>query len=210
MNLDYKIAGKLLGIIVVLGLGTSIALGWTGNSSTPPANNAPAPINVGSFSQTKGGPLWASFLGSQTNLYVVNNATMSRLGVGTKFGGNNSTNAPVQALEVDGAAAINGGLNLWGQTNINGILKITTSPFSGYVLTSDSSGNATWKQIPAQQAPAGCQVTAFCNANSKIVDVMCNCGEGNNFTYNNPGTTGWVPQGGNCFHRIEGRACYTG
>jgi len=51
---------KTISVISVSALtivGISYAQAWTGNTSTAPANNAPAPINVGSSSQIKGGGL---------------------------------------------------------------------------------------------------------------------------------------------------------
>ncbi|MBX4215629.1 hypothetical protein KW797_01630 [Candidatus Parcubacteria bacterium] len=61
---------KPLLLAIVLSLGVSYVYAWTGPTATPPAENTPPPLNVGSVSQVKTGGIWAGSLGADGALQV--------------------------------------------------------------------------------------------------------------------------------------------
>lgn len=62
---------KLIILALLIGVGLNYAsAAWTNPSVGPTGGNAQAPVNVSLSSQTKNGPLWANFLGSQGNIYA--------------------------------------------------------------------------------------------------------------------------------------------
>lgn len=96
MNFVFKNIVKPFGEIVrplILALalfyGAAVVSAWTGPTSAPPGNNAPAPINVSGTSQVKAGGLWIGSLGTDG---------------GATFGGNVGvgTVSPGQKLDVAG------------------------------------------------------------------------------------------------------------
>ncbi len=75
----------LLGLTIGLGVNYIFAAGWTGPGATPPGNNTPAPINVSTIAQSKGGfvPSGALFdvsgLFTSDRLIVAGDATVGDL-----------------------------------------------------------------------------------------------------------------------------------
>jgi hypothetical protein len=92
-----------------------------------------------------GGSPGGSSTAVQINEFSAFGGNAAYIGTSTDFkrlllGG--ATDDSTSWLQANGNIAVSG-------TTITSTLKVTTSPTSGYVLTSDSSGNATW------QAPSG-------------------------------------------------------
>ncbi|MDP3902069.1 MAG: hypothetical protein Q8Q21_00590 [bacterium] len=131
---------SFLAIVVGLALaaGISSAAGvWNNPTSNPTGGNTDAPINVGSSGQAKAG--------------------------GLALGTSNASSAPSGGLYVGGATNFYGltGFNQTATFNIsrtifNAGIKIPTSAGKGKVLTSNSSGEASWdKGISAPSYDSG-------------------------------------------------------
>lgn len=113
MTKNYKTILKFLTVVLSLTVVSSVALAaWTNPTQTPPNGNTAAPINVGTDSQTKNGPFWATVLSSSGGGYINGN-----LGVGVA--------SPAAKLDVLGL--IKGQhLMLYGDGD-NATLKLSTS-----------------------------------------------------------------------------------
>ena len=79
------------------------------------------------------------------NINVVGTSTVS--GASTIHGAAtlNSTLGVLGTASISGATTINNTLGVLGATTISGSINIPTGAINGYVLTTDASGNATWK-----------------------------------------------------------------
>ena len=97
-NLMAKIFSylKILILALMLSIGISYALAWTGPTGTPPNNNVAAPINTGVGNQTKTGGLLTIFDGWM-------NGSLGVTG-GASFGGNVGigTVSPTHKLDING------------------------------------------------------------------------------------------------------------
>lgn len=121
----------LLGLVIGLGVNYIFAAGWSGPSTTPPGNNTPAPVNVSTIAQSKGGivPTGALFdisgLFTSDRLLVAGDATVGDL---------SSTANPSATYPSHVCANANGTLELCGTpTTVTGQQVYT---ISGGVQTS--------------------------------------------------------------------------
>jgi hypothetical protein len=99
----------ILALFLSLGAGVIFAQ-WTNPPGPFPAGQPPAPVNVGSDSQTKAGPFWAGLLGSEGSLYISTNAEIvgdTLIGGSITIGGGNP--APGKLL----SSTDDQGLGVW-------------------------------------------------------------------------------------------------
>ena len=174
-----KIKQSILAIVIGLALaaGVSWAQIYKDPTCNPPNCNTPTPINVGIENQQKGGGVFFT----------------------SPFGG----------INVNGAANF-GGLTQFNQSttfnNYPAIFKagivIPTNAGEGRVLTSDSSGNASWKSpqssISFKKGQEKMNVGCSSNWRSKTIDV----GSPITFVYVAMGQGGWAG-GGWSFQRTR-------
>jgi len=168
---------------VLLGLGIQYAVAQTWNAapSSPPSNNVPAPINVGSGSQIKLGGL-------------------SVLGQGVASGSS--------TLDVEGVGYIRG--LVLGSNNGSALQILDGNQGTDKVLTSDANGNARWSALgggssgtcnetPTAVVPSttyhnttgtklavvvsGNAVDAYISASPSFVAPVVSSTDGNSFTF---------------------------
>ena len=140
-------AAAVAATAAILLCGGCLILAWNNPGTDPPGNNAPAPINVSSNSQSKAGNLnigtgldyWITKSGD--SFALKNSAGAIQLVVGQDGHVGIGTAGPDAALDVNGQIKIRGG-----------------SPSLGKVLTSDANGLASWQAAPGGVTPSACTV----------------------------------------------------
>jgi hypothetical protein len=86
---------RLMVLTLIFSFGIGIAFAWTGPTSTPPAGNVFAPINISAIGQTKQGNLWLTGTNA-SNIPYVNGLIVQNGNVGIGQTG------PTEKLEVLG------------------------------------------------------------------------------------------------------------
>ena len=142
-------------LAIVIGLAMAAGVSWaqtiyTGPKCNPPDCNTPTPINEGIENQKKAGGVFFT----------------------SPFGG----------INVNGAANFSGLTQFNRSTAFNNYpaifkagIVIPTNASEGRVLTSDSSGNASWKSI-ASSAPMVNTKSKSCSPGSAECEITCNSG----------------------------------
>lgn len=132
---------KIGSLAVIISVGLSYALAWTGPTLPPPEGNVAAPINASASSQNKTGKLGLGYTGVGTDVADFVN----------------------YVLDVKGATKTVG-LTATGNTYLNGDVVIASGlPSSGKVLVSDDTGKVAWKTLTVQSDYANVACSADLN-----------------------------------------------
>lgn len=214
-NSVRKIA-QIVSVIAALAIIGSVAFAYTNPTGPAPTGNVPAPVNTGTFMQTKLGDLGLAGTGTG-NLFATLNGWFGGSVVANHglFGLSPTSQTffqQAQSLTNDALDVFNTTVGIplrvdsTGKTIIAGAFAITSgSPAAGDVLTSDASGNATW-QVPTTAtsatpytpvieyiAPAGSpsisQARATCDAGYQLVGGGGSCDSNGIMSFNYPEST---------------------
>ena len=161
MNFTVNTASKTFRLSATVSLfifgaivGATYTHSWDGPSSTPPNNNVPIPINVGSASQIKTGASAVNGFSNSGSSYIVGN-----LGVGVA--------SPVQKLQVNGYTRATGFC-------INTSC-ITSWPTAGSYGASAATGYAATPSGNSVTCPAGRVMTGVNPVGSGSTNVGMRC-----------------------------------
>lgn len=114
---------KMIVLALIITIGMSYVVAWTGAPANPPSDNASAPLNVGNERQDKLGPLY------------LNTATSGGV-------------SPIGLL-VNGISKLYGNVEI-GTTTLPASLKIVDgNQGAGRILTSNAEGRAGWQDLSA-------------------------------------------------------------
>lgn len=170
-----KFANQIL--LAALALGFVGAAGaWTGNASTPPSNNAPAPLNVTVAKQSKSGILGVGGLGVFGKGFVSTNKDYP-LAANLQFGINGSVGAAEYCNEAGDKCVtvdqilkiINGGID----TDTNSALTCSATP--DYTSTVKGTPGYAPVNIPASCTGAGgCVIKHQFTTEAKGVEKVYN------------------------------------
>ena len=177
---DLWQSAKVLILALVLSVGVSYALAWTGPTASPPGNNTPTPVNVSATDQTKQGQLWSNVqLGSWGSIYAYNFVQANEVCIGRSPGSDCRTAWP-------------GG----GVTNIVAGSNITISPTSG-------TGAVTISSTAAM--PSGSLVGACLNGGSDASNTWVCWGgaSGTNFNNSNACPSGSTKYASPAFNSLD-------
>ncbi len=193
MKHKFKTTAQILVVVAAVAILATAAFAYTNPSGPAPSGNVPAPVNTGTFMQTKLGDLGLAGTGTG-NLFATMNGWFGggvfanqgyfQAGASTNQSALLAFQNGLGVLQAMGTTAGKGlTVSNSGSTTISGGLAITSgSPAAGYVLTSDASGNATWQPGSAQSLTG---ISTF--GNGGLIEYVVN-----------GGTTGGTEQQATC------------
>lgn len=156
----------IIAIVIGLVLAAGVSYGystWTFPTADPTGNNPDAPINTGSSNQAKLGGLAIGY----SDASIVPSSGLVTKGL----------------LYSTGIASFNESVGFAKTVNFSGnpALKIWQNPGEGKVLTSDSSGNANWKNLKStivlsEDNKQGCSQGKSCSNTWNNTPALCDIG----------------------------------